>query len=135
MNGKCVSKAKKPDLTVTSVLVYPENPKAGEYVVVEFTIKNIGENQTDKVYWKIDTGSADLDPQSPQPLSLDVNEDVTINAKFMYSAPGSYNAMVIADPDNVVDESNENNNAMRKVIYVAGSGGAGGGFADPHYVI
>jgi len=98
---------KKPDLTVTDLVVQNIN---GKTVVLGFTVKNIGEVVANSVYWTIDTGSSDKDPERITPVSLSSGNFTRAFMKWTYLNSGNYYPKVIVDPDNVVKESNENNN-------------------------
>ena len=101
-----------PDLVVAKALIYPQNPVTGENLVIEVTLQNIGKVATDNVYWEIDTGSDDPNPKSTEPISLGVNQKAMFNVGFNYTKKGIYSASVIVDPDDVVDESDEDNNIL-----------------------
>ncbi len=107
-NAECLDQPYlMPDLTVTDFKNYLIRDKE---VFVSFTIKNIGEVPADEVYWMIDTDSDDENPKRTSPINLDTGEWTRAFMKIVYLHPGTYFPKVIVDQDNIVSETDENNN-------------------------
>ncbi|UCD03290.1 MAG: hypothetical protein JSV63_01480, partial [Candidatus Aenigmatarchaeota archaeon] len=103
-----------PDLIVEDVVVqYPAPPDDlvhGQDIMLGFTVKNVGDTTADNVLWMIDTGSSDPNPERTVPITLSPGEEARAFLIIIYAQPGSYTATVIADHNDLVSESNENNN-------------------------
>ena len=110
-NGKC----KKPDLIVTDLSLQSVRDKT---VTLAFTIKNIGESVADSIYWIVDTNSPDENPERTNAISLEPKDWTRAYMMWTYSQSGSYNPKVIVDFDNLIDESNENNNEESILVNV-----------------
>ncbi len=97
----------RPDLTITDLAVQSIN---GKTVVLAFTIKNIGELATADVYWMVDTDSTDENPERTIPVSLDPGSWTRAYMMWTYSQSGTYQPEAVVDSDNLILESDENNN-------------------------
>lgn len=110
LNGKCIIPTPVddyPDLVVNDLVI---QSIVGKSVVLGFTIKNVGEGTADFVYWMVDVGSNDENPKRTSPISLAPGDSTRAFMIFNYSQPGTYNPMVVVDPENIVEETNEGNN-------------------------
>lgn len=114
-NGNCVASVPKPDLTVTELEVQNIN---GKIVVLAFTIKNIGDAIGKNIYWMIDSDSTDANPKRTSAINLGSGDWTRAYMKMIYSKSGSYNPKVIVDFDNILVESNEDNNEKSILINV-----------------
>lgn len=96
-----------PDLVVNDLVI---QSIVGKSVVLGFTIENVGEGTADFVYWMVDVGSNDENPKRTNPISLAPGVSTRAFMLFNYSQSGTYNPMIIVDFENIVEETNENNN-------------------------
>jgi len=110
----------KPDLTVNVVTFGPSSPKEGERVTISAIIKNIGLMPA----YNVKVGFYDGDPQSGG-IPIGFVAISTIKASGYAIATTSWTAKagarkiyVVADPDNTISESNEDNNVVYKTIVV-----------------
>ncbi len=110
-NAEC----KKPDLIVTDFNNYLTRDKE---VFVSFTIQNIGTAIAENVYWMIDTGSGDKNPERTSARILDAGGWTRAVMKIVYLHPGTYYPKVIVDHDNLVSETNEDNNEQTILVTV-----------------
>jgi len=104
----CGGACNKPDLTVTDLVIQSVRDKN---ITLAFTIKNIGNAATDKVYWMVNTDSGNQIKRT-SPISLNPGKWTRAYMMWTYSNAGSYTTKVIVDSDNLVDESDENNNQI-----------------------
>lgn len=104
------NECKKPDLVVTKLIIqYPKSPVEGNEITFAFVIKNDGKSNADQLFWSLDTGAGSSKGNS-RALTIGSGEEQLIFTKYKYSQAGTYTARVIADPDDRIEESNENNN-------------------------
>ena len=119
-NNDCTSGGDKPDLTVTNLRVmWPSEPKVGDIITFEFTIKNIGKADANDFKFNLANGGYSW---SPAAISLGVNKDIEIYHEHIYDNEGSYSIRAIADSTNKISESNENNNQKEITVFVSESG-------------
>lgn len=102
-----------PDLTIDTITWSPENPSAGDTVTFTIIIKNQGSGKASnsRTAYYIDNNyftSALFDPMNP---------DATGNKTFTWTArAGSHNIKAVADYNNEVTESDEDNNEKTVVF-------------------
>jgi len=106
-DGVCIGP--EPDLTITDLVIQNIN---GQTVVLAFTVKNIGELAATDIYWMVDTDSSDTNPERTTSTSLEPGSWTRAYMMLTYSQSGTYNPEVIVDFNNVVSESDENNNKL-----------------------
>jgi len=111
-NGVCLTPL--PDLTVTNLIV---QSISGKNVTLAFTIKNNGNATANPVYWMVDTGSGNQIRRT-SPIPLGVGNWTRAYMALSYLNSGNYLATVIADPDNLVSESNDSNNELSILVTV-----------------
>ncbi len=107
-----------PDLVVTEVVLIPQNPLAGETVMVTATVKNVGTSDAERRFnvrflvnrFQVDAPSI--------PFGLDAGRSRTVS--FAWTAePGMHTIGVEADqPFDRIDESNEANNTLAITVDV-----------------
>jgi len=114
VNGICEG-IEKPDLTVTDLVVQNKN---GRTVTLAFTVKNIGELTANNTYWMVDTNSTDANPKRTVPATLAPGEWTRAYMMWTYSQSGNYQPTAIVDFDNLIRESNENNNRQSISVMV-----------------
>jgi len=107
-----------PDIYVNPSEIYfsDENPKENDLVTINATIRNIGNSTAENFIvqiWKNQVGVLGNQIGSNFTISLAPSESQNISVNL--SAPlGTTEIIVIADPDNLIQEENEtNNNASR----------------------
>jgi hypothetical protein len=117
-NGQCdTGNGDLADLKVTDLRVmWPPNPEVGDIVTFDFVIKNTGSKKADNINFKLLPGDSNWN--APQPINLDPGEDIQIFHEHIYNNPGTYTVEAIADPDNSIQESDENNNQKSIIITV-----------------
>jgi hypothetical protein len=106
VEGMCVH-IEKPDLKVTDLVIQNIN---GKTVVLAFTVKNIGDLTATGIYWMVDTDSSDTNPVRTVSASLEPDGWTRVYMMLTYSQSGNYNPEAIVDFDNLISESNEDNN-------------------------
>ena len=111
----------KPDLTVTSLVVqWPTTtPVAGQNITLAFTLMNKGTANATGVFWRLDTGSSDLDPVNTLGLRINAGKSITVFTRIRYASAGSYTARAIVDYQNTIIELNEGNNELTRSIIVS----------------
>jgi len=107
----------RPDLEVTSLTYDPQGPVDGEVVAVSSIIGNRGEAAAGfNVTLFLDDH---LNPIGHENITLQGNESV--NVTFFWSSSndvGDHQLIVIADPEDRVNESDESNNEIIRLITV-----------------
>jgi len=105
-----------PDLTVTSVVVSPEQPHAEEASTVTVTVKNIGRADVNMFTVRLNVNGVTL-----QTLTVDgltVNQTRTASFTWTPTAQGTYTLTAAVDPENAVEELVETNNELSKSVTV-----------------
>ncbi len=116
----------KPDLIITDLQYYAPGviaPKVGDYVGYKVTIQNQGNKEAkgpitikaflNDIYLRYETYSSDFTIQ-PGGSFVDTQYSYT-----KFDKVGDNKITIQVDSDNVIDESNENNNTLNKIINVA----------------
>jgi len=96
-----------PDLIIEAISWSPENPQKGDNVTFSVTLKNQGSDRADssRVYFYTDGSSRGY--QDVQGIDV----DATVTKTFTWTAQvGSHAIKAVADPDDTVTESDEDNN-------------------------
>jgi hypothetical protein len=101
--GKC----KKPDLSIESLKIQATKEKN---VTLAFTIKNIGNVTANNIYWAAYLGEEDRSLKRTKPIELQPGGWTRAFMILSYSISGSYNARVVVDNDNLIEETDEENN-------------------------
>lgn len=104
----------KPDLYVSSYS-FNHDPEQGEEFTVSITIKNKGNGDADSFHWEwwpTPHGSACRDEIG----DLDPGESKTVKCDYTYGGWANYATKAVADADNEVSESNEDNNVSSKNV-------------------
>jgi peptidoglycan/xylan/chitin deacetylase (PgdA/CDA1 family) len=116
----------KPDLTLTSndISFSPQTPSEGEFVTLSAEIHNVGSEPATNVL----IGFYDGAPTAENLIGTDTLASIAVGSSAVATTTwtavsGLHDIYVVADPDDVISESNENNNEAMKTITVAGTPG------------
>ena len=114
-----VKPAPKPDLVITKINYSPGSPKQHEQVKVWIFIKNNGPGKSEPCYV---SDSDSLNNYSiyhkEQVPALDPGKEYRSDALFLSNQAGTYYFRAVVDRENMIDETNENNNSMDRKIVV-----------------
>ncbi|MBE0638302.1 MAG: choice-of-anchor D domain-containing protein, partial [Bacteroidales bacterium] len=111
------------DLTVNSV-VAPETANSGEYIDIIFTVANTGTGGTGIIPWKDDiylSLTSTFDPVTAVKVASVNNKNAlnqgqsyinTVNIKLADYLEGSFYVFVVTDANNIIQETDENNNLL-----------------------
>jgi hypothetical protein len=112
--GRCVA----PDLAITNVEVVAAQ-HVGEAFDAVYTITNQGDYPTSTVDLAIyaEPGYAFL--IAPPANILAPGESTEVSYRVTYQVPGTFTMTAIADPNDVVSESNEANNERESIVSVS----------------
>jgi len=80
---------------------------------------NKGTANATGVFWRLDTGSSDLDPVNTLGLRINAGKSITVFTRIRYASAGSYTARAIVDYQNTIIELNEGNNELTRSIIVS----------------
>lgn len=122
---KCYYEYFYPDLQVTDIWIEPSTFYHGEYVTIKGTVKNTGDGDvTDPFYVDMEFDGSYIGSVyiGSQYLPLSPGSEITV-VKNNFQWPNNCNphtVKIIADADNDVVESNENNN-WREESFTAGN--------------
>ncbi len=120
----CGAVFSRPDLVVTSLSLEPVNPVAGESVILEATVRNVGTSGVEEAFQvRFALDGAVLG--SPTLPSLDAGRSQSVTVRWQ-AEPGAHTISVEADqPSDRIDEGNETNNALVATVVVpVGQGSA-----------
>ena len=111
--------ASLPDLTVTSLTGDKAVYEAGETVAVTAVVKNIGEKASAATKVRLTVSGIGTFSKNVSALGIGATQAVT----FAFTAPTALSAQNISvtafvDPDNIIAESNENNNMRTATISI-----------------
>jgi len=116
-----IEPAPKPDLTITKINFSNASPKEHEQIRVWIYVKNIGPGKSPAYKCKVSTS----DSMNSPPIwddklvpALDPGREWRLYSYFVSNAAGTFTIRAVVDRFNRVDETNENNNYMEKVIVV-----------------
>ena len=103
--------AAQPDITITSLKADKSTYAGGETITVKAVVKNKGNKAADD--FDVSLTATGMDKQTKALSSLDAGDSKTLT--YTYTAPSgssstSIEFLAFADCDDVIDESNENNN-------------------------
>ncbi len=116
---KVLDSPDKPDLVVNSITLSNEFPKTGDNLVIEVNVSNQGDVYAEASKLFIYRRSPTLD-QLIGDISvqeLEVGEVAELNLSWEFRAPeGEMGFYVLADGDNEVNESNEENNGLYRPL-------------------
>ncbi len=104
-----VAAADKPDLIVESITMNPTNPHVNQNITFTVVVKNIGEGYANACKLEIKVGGETLGIKYNVP-GLAKNATHTSTRSISLGVAQNYRTTAIIDTDNVVDETNENNN-------------------------
>ncbi|VVB76334.1 Subtilisin-like serine protease [Candidatus Tiddalikarchaeum anstoanum] len=80
----------------------------GLYRIFNFTIQNNGTQNQSGIYWQFNISGET--PVNSNEINLTVNEEVWTFIEYTYPSAGSYTITAKADPDDLIQEFNENDN-------------------------
>jgi len=106
----------KPDLIVSAISIDPEQPIVNQSVTINATIANIGE--ANAVAFNVSFYANNVLIEKVRISGLNANESIIASISWTPGLAGNYTIKVIADSDNNVIESNENNNESSKTVIV-----------------
>ncbi|MCA9344208.1 hypothetical protein KC946_00035 [Candidatus Saccharibacteria bacterium] len=112
-------KNSKPNLVISSLVVSPENPKAGDQVTITAKVRNSGsDNIASGVsisnLFKLDSSNLN-NPLTISGLNLNTEKTITTN---WTATRGSHTITAVADQNNTIVEANESDNQSSKTIKV-----------------
>lgn len=117
--GIKVESKKMPDLVVTRINA-PVSILAGERVLIEIKIANLGEENVpfaiSSTTVNFNFGPAQVFYETPVPGA---GEEISQKIQFIFPASKWYDITVTVDPQNDIEESNEDNNQLTKKVWVA----------------
>ena len=97
----------EPDIIPTGLSYTPVEPFVGDTVVIQTTIMNNGNNSASHINITCVVDNTIMGTQTINILNAHTNQTLT----FSWTAVlGSHDVKILADPDNTVSESNEDNN-------------------------
>jgi parallel beta-helix repeat protein len=99
------------DLVVESYEITSSSLRTRQWIMINIVVKNDGDKKAENIYWELDTGSSQNNPNHG-PFSLEPGQSVDINAAVKYTSSGSYNLVFEVDKDNSVEEYDETNNEI-----------------------
>jgi len=107
-----------PDLTLSpSDITFSEyNPLNGTQITIYAAIHNIGELDAESVVVQLLDGNTEISLDTV-PLIRNGSYE-TLNNTWTAMPPGLHSVKVRVDPNNAINESDENNNAATRTIYV-----------------
>lgn len=99
-----------PDLTVTGVSATPASPIETDAITLTATVKNIGTRTSAAT--AVDLTVDGVEAATASVASLAAGATATVSASIGKKAAGSYTIGAVVDPDRIIVEQNENNNAF-----------------------
>jgi subtilase family serine protease len=107
-----------PDLIIQSMTWAPTTPKKGDSVTFTVTIKNQGYADAESSHVRLYIRSIEVDPASASVGPITAGS--TVRKSFTWTADSCAKTAVsvLADADNEVEESREDNNYRLETIYV-----------------
>ena len=112
-----------PDLEIEYITTNPGSPKVGDDVDINVRVKNRGGV---KAYDFVVEYKLDGSVKDTKTMTLDINEEKTITFSWNNVDEGSYDIEIKVDSDDVIEESNEDNNKKTKTISVQENSNSGG---------
>ncbi|HRR99552.1 MAG TPA: CARDB domain-containing protein, partial [Candidatus Sumerlaeia bacterium] len=111
-----VAQGPQPDLVITSATIEPPNPSATDQIILNITVKNQGAAPSDETELDVYVDGDLFD--TCYIFDLDVGETQTEDVNLWYLPAGNHAIWIAVDPDNIVKESNENNNSYNLAMNV-----------------
>jgi len=108
----------KPDLTITNISWNPSNPKTGDEVFFNYTIKNHGDANTTDFTTALYIDDERFDISARTSLEAGETQERFFTRKWIATA-GNHSIKVVADDLGEIDESDEGNNETMKWLNVA----------------
>ncbi|AEH06474.1 CARDB domain-containing protein [Methanothermococcus okinawensis] len=105
----------QPDLTVTNLQV-PTNPIVNNTYAINATIKNIGTDNASSFNVVLKDNGNNVATKTVN--SLNAKSTTTISFNWKPSTEGAHNLTVVVDSSKQVNETNELNNQLSKMVYV-----------------
>ncbi len=110
----------RPDVTINNLVV--QWPRDGIFTLnnqgtIAFEIANIGEANTNNIFWRINYGDLFTD-QNTNAISLTAGSSTVVFVQHAYRARGTFTITATLDPSNTIAESNENNNQRTLTVQV-----------------
>jgi peptidoglycan/xylan/chitin deacetylase (PgdA/CDA1 family) len=115
----------KPDLTLTvdDITFTPSAPAEGETVTISTTIHNIGDEAANNILVDFYDGQPSVENLIGSDTITSIDNGTSAVASTSWTAvAGNHDIFVVADPNNAISESNENNNEASKPLIIGGSG-------------
>ena len=107
-----------PDLVIQSLTWAPTTPKKGDSITFTVTIENQGDADADSSHVRLFIRNIGVDPVSVSVGPIAAGSTVSKTFTWTADSCAKTAVSVIADADNEVDESREDNNYLPKTIYV-----------------
>ncbi len=119
----------KPDLVmmVSDMTFTPKNPDADQNCVVSVKVKNIGSAAAEATTVAFTSFGQPIGEGSKDISALDVGEEVTVSTTIQYSSEGRKLVQIEVDPLDTVDELDEYNNDVSKILEVGDGNVLSGG--------
>ncbi len=111
-----VAQGPQPDLVITSATIEPPNPSATDQIILNITVKNQGAAPSEETELDVYVDGDLFD--TCYIFDLDVGETQTEDVNLWYLPAGNHAIWIAVDPDNIVKESNENNNSYNLAMNV-----------------
>lgn len=110
----------KPDLVVTAqdVTFNPVNPGAGVNTTVSVTVRNVGNETASNIVVALSSFGSPIGSGTIIISSLAGGEDITINDTIVFASEGLKLVNIQIDPSDAIDELDEFNNEVNKIIHV-----------------
>nr|QNO52690.1 hypothetical protein PKPCIMEP_00010 [Methanosarcinales archaeon ANME-1 ERB6] len=109
---------RSPDLIIQSLTWAPKAPKKGDSITSTVTIKNQGDADADSSHVRLFIRNIEVDPASASVGPIAAGSTVSKTFTWTADSCAKTAVSVIADADNEVDESREDNNYLPETIYV-----------------
>ena len=114
----------QPDLAVTAadITFTPSIPSEGETVTISATIHNLGDDNATNVLVNFYDGQPGAGTLIGSDTIPSLGEGTSAAASTTWTATaGAHDMFVVADPEDTIAESNENNNVASKLLVIGGS--------------
>lgn len=110
----------KPDLVVTAqdISFDPVNPDAGENTTIAITVKNVGNETASNIAVAVSSFDAPVGSGTLMISSLAGGEEFTISDTLNFSTTGMKLVSVEVDPQDTIDELDDYNNDVNKILHI-----------------
>ncbi|MCD6459956.1 hypothetical protein J7L67_04735 [bacterium] len=110
----------KPDLVITAqdVVFDPVNPGAGNNVTISVTVKNVGNETATNIPVDFTSFGTPIGSGTIVIASLNGGEETTIDNIVNFASTGMKLISIEVDPSDAIDELDEFNNEMNKILHV-----------------